>query len=70
MIIQSYLVFFAIIACSDPESFVRMGSTLIIFFRTATKSGQLTACQQNAIEKVFRWQANNGPQLNADLAAL
>ena len=70
MIIQSYLVFFAIIACSDPEIFVRMGPTLIIFFRAATKSRQLRACQRKAIEMVFHWQADNGPPLNADLASL
>ena len=46
--------------CADPESFVRGGPTLIIFFLfffsfrgdalKTTKSGQLTACQGNAIE--------------------
>ena len=35
-----------------------------------TKSGQLSACQQEAIEMAFRLRANDGPPLNADLAAL
>ena len=34
-----------------------------------TKSGQLSACQQNTIEMAFRWRADNGPLFDADLAA-
>ena len=27
----------------------------------STQSGQLSACQRNAIEMTFRWRADNGP---------
>ena len=61
--------------CTDPESCVRGGPTLKRFFKRSeapkiTKSGQLSANHRNAIEMAFCWRADNGPPLNADLAAL
>ena len=57
-----------------PESFARGGPTLKTFLveegtedPNTTKSGPLSACQQNAILMVFRWRANDGPTLNAGL---
>ena len=38
--------------------------------RNATKSGPSSARQENAIEMAFRLRADNGPPLNAGLAAL
>ena len=35
-----------------------------------TKSGSLSACQQNAIKTAFRWRADDGPTLNAGCVAL
>ena len=34
------------------------------------KSGQLSACQRNAIEMAFRWWVDDAPTLNATLLAL
>ena len=57
-----------------PESFARGGPTLKTFLveegtedPNTTKSGPLSARQQNAILMVFRWRANDGPTLNAGL---
>ena len=57
-----------------PESFARGGPTLKTFLveegtedPNTTKSGPLSAHQQNAILMVFRWRANDGPTLNAGL---
>ena len=54
---------------------IQKGPTLIRFFwgseaPKTIKSGQLSACQRNALEMVFRWRADNDPPLNADLATL
>ena len=38
--------------------------------RKATKSGQSSAHQRNAIAMAFRWRADNGPPFNAGLVAL
>ena len=35
-----------------------------------TKSGPSLVRQRNAIDMAFRWRADDGPTLNADLAAL
>ena len=49
------------------------GPTLTRFFnegredQTATKSGPLSALQRNAIKMAFRWQADDGPTLDAGL---
>ena len=67
-----------LLACADPESFVRGGPILTSFFvdegkredPNNTKSGPLSAHLRNAIWMTFRWQADDGLTLNAGLIAL
>ena len=66
------------ISCGDPESFVRGGPTLTTSFLvdewredpSTTISGPSSARQRNAIHLMeFCWHADDGPTLNAGLAA-
>ena len=58
----------------DPESFIRGGPTLAIFFylmkgerfQIALKTGH----HRHTREMAFRWLADDGPTLNAGLVAL
>ena len=65
--------------CADRESFARGGPTFFLFFffdkrkedpNSSTKSGPSLARQRNAIYMAFRWRDDDGPTLNAGLAAL
>ena len=58
-------------SCADPESFVRVvkSGTGILDSNTAIH-GPSSARQLNAIKMAFRWLADDGPTLNADLVAL
>ena len=59
--------------CADPESFVRGGPTLTTIFLidegredpNTTINGSTSAHQQTQ----FKWRADVGPTLNADLVA-
>ena len=70
-------------SCADPESFIRGGPNLttflfFLFFRfdegrkdqNTTFNRPSSTRQQNAIYMAFRWQADDGPALNAGLVAL
>ena len=67
-----------LLTCADPEIFVRGGSNFDNDFLVDKGSedpnnnisGPLSARQGNAIQMAFRWRANDGPTLNADLVAL
>ena len=64
--------------CKDPESFVSEAPTLAVLFvfdefredPNTNISGPSSAQLQNAILMAFRWRADDGPTLNAGLAAL
>ena len=63
-------------SCAYPECFVRGGPTDVFLVDegrkdpNTTKSGPSLARKQNAIKMAFRWQAGDGPRLNAGLVAL
>ena len=64
-------------ACADPESFVREGPALKNFLvdegrkdPNTTICGQSSSHQRNTILMAFCWRADDGPTLNAGLAAL
>ena len=70
MYIFSKIKLFEVQPCADPESYVRGGPTLIFVDegrenQNTTIGGPSSAHQRNA----FRWQADNGPTLNAGLVA-
>ena len=72
--IVSYIdVMYAKTACADPERFARGGPTF--FYKgkedpNSIKYGPLSTRQRNAIQMEFHWRADDGPTLNAGLAAL
>ena len=63
--------------CTDPESVFRGGPIFYVFLVDKGRedpntniSGPSSARQRNAISMAYRWRADNGPPLYADLAAL
>ena len=64
--------------CADPVSFVSGAPTLTVLFvfdelredPNTNINGLLSAQLRKAILMAFRWRANDGPTLNAGLAAL
>ena len=63
--------------CADLEKIFRGGPYLIFFLvdkgiedTTTAINGPSSARQRNALSMTFRWRANDGQTLNADLVAL
>ena len=64
----------ALLSCADPESFTRGNATFLFFFFLIRGKRIQVAHKAShpwpASEMAFRWRADDGPTLNAGLAAM
>ena len=58
-----------LLTCVDPESFVRGGPTLTMFF-LVDEGREDPSTTISGPSSAFRWRADDGPTMNAGLVAL